>query len=139
MLFRSALHGGSLIDDSYNANPSSMHAAIDVLAALEGRRWLVMGDMAELGTHAIDAHVEAGRYARLHGVERLFATGELTPHAVKAFGSGAEWHPDVASLSAAVAAGLSPAVRVLIKGSRMNRLERVVDALTAPAPAARSA
>ena len=137
--WRSALHGGSLIDDSYNANPSSMHAAIDVLAALDGRRWLVMGDMAELGTHAIDAHVEAGRYARLHGVERLFATGALTPHAVKAFGAGAEWFPDVAALSTAVATELSPAVRVLVKGSRMNRLERVVDALTAPAPAARSA
>lgn len=137
--WRFAVRGASLIDDSYNANPSSMHAAIDVLAALEGRRWLVMGDMAELGAHAIEAHAEAGRYARMHGVERLFATGALTPHAVKAFGAGAEWHPDAQSLAAAVAAGLSPDVRVLVKGSRMNRLERVVEALAAPAPAARSA
>lgn len=137
--WRAALQGASLIDDSYNANPSSMHAAIDVLESIEGRRWLVMGDMAELGTHAVDAHIEAGRYARAHGVEKLFAIGALTPHAVKAFGAGAVWFPDVASLSSTVAAGLSPAVRVLVKGSRMNRLERVVDALVTAPPAARSA
>ena len=136
---RAGLQGASLIDDSYNANPSSMHAAIDVLESLAGRRWLVMGDMAELGSYAVEAHAEAGRYARAHGVERMFAIGALTPHAVKSFGAGAEWFADAAALAAAVARELAPDVRILVKGSRMNRLERVVESLTATLPAARSA
>jgi UDP-N-acetylmuramoyl-tripeptide--D-alanyl-D-alanine ligase len=137
--WRAGLQGASLIDDSYNANPSSMHAAIDVLESLAGRRWLVMGDMAELGSYAVEAHAEAGRYARAHGVERMFAIGALTPHAVKSFGAGAEWFADAAALAAAVARELAPDVRILVKGSRMNRLERVVESLTATLPAARSA
>lgn len=137
--WRAAMHGASLVDDSYNANPSSMHAAIDVLESIDGRRWLVMGDMAELGAHAVEAHLEAGRYARAHGVEKLFAIGALTPHAVKTFGAGAEWFADAAALATAVGAALAPDVRVLVKGSRMNRLERVVDALVVPPPVARSA
>lgn len=137
--WRAGLQGASLIDDSYNANPSSMHAAIDVLESLAGRRWLVMGDMAELGSYAVEAHAEAGRYARAHGVERMFAIGALTPHAVKSFGAGAEWFADAAAVAAAVARELAPDVRILVKGSRMNRLERVVESLTATLPAARSA
>lgn len=129
---RLASGGGWLIDDSYNANPSSMTAAIDVLESLGARRWLVMGDMAELGDFAEQAHLDAGRYARAHGVERLFALGTLSRRAVEAFGEGASAHADADSLIAAVRPGLSADVRVLIKGSRMNRLERVVMALAAP-------
>jgi UDP-N-acetylmuramoyl-tripeptide--D-alanyl-D-alanine ligase len=129
-LQRRAAHGGGwIIDDSYNANPSSLQAAIDVLEAVGGRRFLVLGEMAELGTFARDAHLEAGRYARAHGVERLFAIGEATRLAVESFGAGAAWYADADSLAAAVAGELAADVCVLVKGSRMNRLERVVRAL----------
>ncbi len=133
--FRTARSGAWVIDDSYNANPSSMRAGIDVLAGLEGRRWLVIGDMAELGEFAGNAHADIGRYARERGVERLFATGKLAGIAVENFGGGARWFPDGESLSRTLDAELTADVRVLVKGSRMNRLERVVDAI-APRPAA---
>jgi UDP-N-acetylmuramoyl-tripeptide--D-alanyl-D-alanine ligase len=133
--FRTARSGAWVIDDSYNANPSSMRAGIDVLAGLDGRRWLVIGDMAELGGFAENAHAEVGRYARARGIERLFATGKLAGIAVENFGSGARWFPDGESLSRTLDAELTGEVRVLVKGSRVNRLERVVDAI-APPPAA---
>jgi UDP-N-acetylmuramoyl-tripeptide--D-alanyl-D-alanine ligase len=128
-----ALRGAQLIDDSYNANPSSLTAALQVLAAIGGERWLVLGDMAELGAHTRAAHIAAGREARAAGVSRLFALGALTGDAVEAFGAGAEWFPDAAPLAARVVALLAPAVTVLVKGSRLNRLERVVAALSVPA------
>ena len=126
--FKKAASGAWLIDDSYNANPSSMRAGIDVLAELEGRKWLVLGDMAELGDHSNSAHAEIGTYAREHGIERLYATGPLSVLAVESFGAGAKWFPDSQSLSQALGVA-SPDIRMLIKGSRVNRLERVVDAL----------
>lgn len=126
---RALRSGAWIIDDSYNANPSSLHAAIDVLEALGGRRFLVFGEMGELGSFSHDAHVEAGRYARAHGVERLFATGEAAKLTVASFGDGAAWYADTASLSGAVGDAIAPEVRVLVKGSRSNRLERVVAAL----------
>src|SRR5207248_3084596 len=132
--FKQGASGAWLIDDSYNANPSSVRAAIEVLGSLAGRRWLVLGDMAELGEFAHAAHSEIGEFARAHGVERLYATGALAARAVDSFGAGAQWFPDAAALTAALSAELGragPEVRLLIKGSRMNRLERVVDALAA--------
>lgn len=138
LVLRPAAGGAWLIDDSYNANPSSLLAAIEVLGALEGRRWLVLGEMGELGSHSAAAHTEAGRQARAHGIERLFAFGERAGLAARSFGEGASRHDDAAELAAAVRAGLAPDVRVLVKGSRMNRLERVVDAL-APATSAKGA
>jgi UDP-N-acetylmuramoyl-tripeptide--D-alanyl-D-alanine ligase len=131
--FKRALSGAWVIDDSYNANPSSMRAAIEVLASLEGRRWLALGDMAELGEHAFPAHTEIGEFARAAGIERLYATGELMQRAVDSFGAGAQWFPDTGALTHVLGRALGsagPAVRLLIKGSRFNRLERVVDALT---------
>ena len=135
--FKRATSGAWLIDDSYNANPSSMRAAIEVLASLDGRKWLVLGEMAELGVFAPQAHTEIGEFARAAGIERLYATGALMAGAVTGFGAGAHWFADTASLSAALSAALSEAgseagseLRLLIKGSRSNRLERVVDALT---------
>jgi len=107
-----------------------MRAGIDVLAALPGEAWLVMGDMGELGTQARTSHVEIGAYAREHGVRRLFATGPLSTLAVEAFGSGASWHSDTEALGRAVDSALSPDVTLLVKGSRSNRLERVVAFLT---------
>ncbi|MEO8308843.1 MAG: UDP-N-acetylmuramoyl-tripeptide--D-alanyl-D-alanine ligase [Pseudomonadota bacterium] len=125
--------GARLIDDSYNANPSSMRAGIDVIAGLGGRPWLVMGDMGELGEHARDSHVEIGKYARARGVQRVFATGPLSMLAVESFGSGATWYPDAESLARAVNEELSADVSLLVKGSRSNRLERVVAKLTGAA------
>ncbi|MBS0380184.1 MAG: UDP-N-acetylmuramoyl-tripeptide--D-alanyl-D-alanine ligase [Proteobacteria bacterium] len=134
--FKQTLVGGWLIDDSYNANPSSMRAAIDVLSGLGGRRWLVLGDMGELGSFAPAAHAEIGEYARAHGIERLYATGELMSRAVESFGAGARWYPEGQALAVALGTALKEAgseVRVLVKGSRSNRLERVVEALTGAA------
>ncbi len=131
-----ARNGAWLIDDSYNANPSSAVAGLEVLAGLEGERWLLLGEMAELGEHAIDAHAEVGRAARRLGVSRLFAIGPTTPHAVEAFGHGAEWYAALEPMVAAVGKALRPGVAVLVKGSRVNRLERAVDSLVEAAPAA---
>jgi UDP-N-acetylmuramoyl-tripeptide--D-alanyl-D-alanine ligase len=88
-----------------------------------------MGDMGELGSFADASHGEIGRYARNHRIDRLFATGPLSQLAVEAFGSGAEWFSDTDALARAVNAELTREVCVLVKGSRMNRLERVVEAL----------
>jgi len=132
--FKQGASGAWLIDDSYNANPSSVRAAIEVLSSLAGRKWLVLGDMAELGEFAEAAHSAIGEFARAHGVERLYATGSLAARAVDSFGAGAQWYSDAAALTAALTGALgkaAPDVRLLIKGSRVNRLERVVDTLAA--------
>jgi UDP-N-acetylmuramoyl-tripeptide--D-alanyl-D-alanine ligase len=123
-----AAGGAWLIDDSYNANPSSMRAGIEVLASLEGRKWLVLGDMAELGEYAQSSHREIGDLARELGIEHLYATGPLAALAVESFGPGARWFADAPALAQALQSA-SPDVRMLIKGSRFNRLERVVEAL----------
>ena len=128
--FKSAPSGAWIVDDSYNANPSSMKAGIEVLANVAARRWLVMGDMGELGDHAPQSHEEIGRFARNHRVDRLFATGKHAALAVESFGPGAQWFADTDALSRAVNADISREVCVLVKGSRSARLERVVDALT---------
>jgi UDP-N-acetylmuramoyl-tripeptide--D-alanyl-D-alanine ligase len=119
-----------IIDDSYNANPSSVRAGLEVLRALPGATWLVLGDMAELGEFAEDSHAHMGAYARDCGIKRLFAVGPQSSRAVETFGSGAEWFADTESLTRRLQAELAPEVTVLIKGSRINRLERVVQALT---------
>jgi UDP-N-acetylmuramoyl-tripeptide--D-alanyl-D-alanine ligase len=131
--FKRTSGGAWLIDDSYNANPSSVRAAIEVLSSLAGRRWLVLGDMAELGSFARDAHADIGEFARAAGIERLYATGPLSAQAVASFGAGAQWFADGGALTAALTGALEtagPEVRLLIKGSRFNRLERLVAALT---------
>jgi UDP-N-acetylmuramoyl-tripeptide--D-alanyl-D-alanine ligase len=119
-----------IIDDSYNANPSSVRAGLEVLRSLSGPTWLVLGDMAELGEFAENSHAHMGAYARDCGIKRLFALGPQSSRAVETFGSGAEWFPDADSLTRRLQAELAPGVTVLIKGSRVNRLERVVQALT---------
>jgi UDP-N-acetylmuramoyl-tripeptide--D-alanyl-D-alanine ligase len=132
--FKTAPSGAWIVDDSYNANPSSMKAGIEVLESVDARRWLVMGDMGELGDFADASHQEIGRFAREHRVDRLFATGKLSAQAVEAFGTGAEWFADTEALARAVNAELTREVCVLVKGSRSNRLERVVEALTGVTP-----
>jgi UDP-N-acetylmuramoyl-tripeptide--D-alanyl-D-alanine ligase len=121
--------GLTIIDDTYNANPDSVRAAIDVLAACPGPTALVLGDMAEVGPQGPQFHREVGEYARAKGVNRLLALGEATPHAVAAFGGGARHFAALDDLVAAL-----EAKTVLVKGSRFMRMERVVAALTgAPA------
>jgi len=126
---KAGLRNSWLIDDSYNANPSSVRAGLDVLRGVGGVTWLVLGDMAELGEHAVQSHVEAGEYARDCGVKRLFALGPESSRAAESFGAGAEWFPDAESLIRRLTAEIAPGVTLLIKGSRINRLERVVQAL----------
>ncbi|HTC51251.1 MAG TPA: UDP-N-acetylmuramoyl-tripeptide--D-alanyl-D-alanine ligase [Steroidobacteraceae bacterium] len=135
--FKQAPSGAWIIDDSYNANPSSVQAAIQVLAQLDGQRWLVFADMGELGEYATETHRQVGLSAKAAGIERLFATGKLAQLAVETFGAGASWFTDTSSLAAGLNAELSSigseagAVRMLVKGSRFNRLEHVVAALAA--------
>ena len=125
--------GGSwIIDDSYNANPGSVRAALEVLRSLSGATWLVLADMAELGPHSGDSHADMGRFARDCRVQRLFALGPESAKAAAAFGPGAECFADAESLIRRVRAELKAGVTVLVKGSRVNRLERVVQALMGP-------
>jgi UDP-N-acetylmuramoyl-tripeptide--D-alanyl-D-alanine ligase len=123
--------GAVLIDDSYNANPSSLSAGLGVLAQVPGERWLVLGDMGELGAAAAAAHRDAAREARAAGVTRLYAIGALCRDTVAEFGAGGEWFADAGDLAARLAPELRAGVTVLVKGSRVNRLERVVEALGA--------
>ena len=132
---RSGLHGSAVIDDSYNANPDSVRAAIDVLAAAAGERWLVLGDMGEVGKQGPAFHREVGAYARERGVQRLFAAGTLAREAADAFGTGAAHYESVDALATEVAAREKSGVTVLVKGSRFMRMERVVRALTGEASA----
>ena len=126
---RQGARGMRVIDDSYNANPDSVRAAIDVLASAGGRRILVLGDMGEVGAMGPAFHREIGEYARESGIERLFAVGELAAAAVEAFGVGAAHCEDVDALVAELVREANPGDTILVKGSRFMRMERVVAAL----------
>lgn len=125
------LNGATLYDDSYNANPLSVKAAAEFLATLDGESWLVLGDMGELGADAARLHRDVGRAVKLAGVDRLFATGELSRNAVDAFGTAAHWFDDVDTMIDALGDSITADTRVLVKGSRFMRMERVVQALAA--------
>ncbi len=113
----------TLVDDSYNANPDSVLAAIEVLAAMPGPRWLVLGDMGEVGSQGPQFHAEVGQRARERGIEQVWAAGALSAHA------GAQRHFDsVAALLAALPSAPA-AASVLVKGSRFMKMEQVVKAL----------
>ncbi|HVT34397.1 MAG TPA: Mur ligase family protein, partial [Nevskiaceae bacterium] len=127
--WRQTPEGARLLDDSYNANPTSLEAGMQLLAGLPGERWLILGSMAELGADAPRLHLEAGKRARELGIERLMGMGTLAAEAVKGFGPGASWFDDAHALADAARARLSPNVAVLVKGSRSARMERVVAAL----------
>ena len=124
----------TLIDDTYNANPGSLRAALDVLAARAGERWLILGDMAELGKDGRDFHREAGRLARERGVLRLYGLGPLAAEAVEGFGPGGRHHPTHQALVARLRADLkaAPPVTVLVKGSRSMAMESIVHGLEHP-------
>jgi UDP-N-acetylmuramoyl-tripeptide--D-alanyl-D-alanine ligase len=121
--------GAILIDDSYNANPGSLNAAIDTLSDAGGENWLVLGDMRELGADAQALHAEAGRRAKAAGLSRLFTLGPLSAAAAQAFGAGAAHFDTHEALADAVRKGLAADVRVLVKGSRGSAMDRVVRAL----------
>jgi len=118
--------GATLIDDSYNANPDSVRAAIDVLAQLPGPTLLILGDMGEVGDSGPEYHREVGAYARQMGISRLLGTGDATRETVRAFGQGANHVEKVEDLAPQAAGAKS----LLVKGSRFMRMERVVSALT---------
>jgi UDP-N-acetylmuramoyl-tripeptide--D-alanyl-D-alanine ligase len=126
---RAGLKGALVIDDTYNANPDSMRAAIDVLAGLPGWRLFVMGDMGEVGEAAGQFHDEVGGYAKSQGIDRLFALGEFSQAAAHNFGVGGRHFTRVEDLIDAVRGELGSGTTVLVKGSRFMRMERVVEAL----------
>lgn len=115
----------TVVDDTYNANPDSVRAAIDVLAELPGPRLLVLGDMGEVGDHGPQFHAEVGEHARARAIDTLLTLGE------QAAGMGGRHFADIATLNAAVQAELPRAASVLVKGSRFMKMERVIEAITA--------
>lgn len=117
----------TLIDDTYNANPDSVRAAIEVLASLPGPRWLVLGDMGEVGDHGPAFHREVGAFAKARGIDALWTVGTGSTHAAEAF-SGARHFDDMASLLTALPQAPTCAA-VVVKGSRFMRTEQVVAAL----------
>ncbi len=126
-----AFNGAVLIDDTYNANPDSMKAAIDVLAKQAGDKILVLGDMGELGADADKMHAEIGAYAKNSGLSQLYCLGETSKHMVSAFGAGAQHFESPEAIAVAVKPQLNNNSTVLVKGSRFMRMERVVNLLMA--------
>ena len=118
--------GATIYDDSYNANPGSVGAAIDFLAAHTGQTWLVLGDMAELGPESLQLHREIGAEARKKGVSRLFCVGEQSRAAAEGFGKEARWFTDIQSLADTIMAMPKDGVTILMKGSRCMGLEKLV-------------
>ncbi|NGZ85781.1 UDP-N-acetylmuramoyl-tripeptide--D-alanyl-D-alanine ligase [Duganella aceris] len=123
---KAATNGAVVIDDSYNANPDSVRAAIDVLAKAAAPRVLVLGDMGEVGTQGREFHEEIGAYAQSKGIEQVLVTGELAAHMV---GASVRHFENFGDLLAAVDAAVTPDATVLIKGSRFMKMERVVQHL----------
>jgi UDP-N-acetylmuramoyl-tripeptide--D-alanyl-D-alanine ligase len=124
-----AINDAFLVDDSYNANPSSLKAGLDAFRSFAGSRWLVLGEMRELGDSADALHAEVGRYAKQVGVQRLLAVGEHSKHAVEAFGAGGQWFATLEALIEEARSSITGGVAVLIKGSRANKLEKVAASL----------
>ena len=121
--------GWTVIDDTYNANPASLYSALQVLSGMPGEAWLVLGDMKELGIESSKMHREVGENARVMGVKRLFATGEMSAHTVDTFGRGAEHFDSQEALIEALRRQVRPGVNCLVKGSRSMGMESVVKAI----------
>lgn len=126
---KTARNGATVIDDTYNANPDSVRAAIDVLMQAPSPRVLILGDMGEVGNEGRQFHIEIGAYARGRGIEHLFTLGELAHHASQAFGARAKHFKDMNPLIKAVDAMNTPQTTLLVKGSRFMKMERVVQHL----------
>ncbi len=126
---KTAGNGALVIDDTYNANPDSVRAAIDVLAQAPAPQILVLGDMGEVGNEGRKFHEEIGAYARGRGIQHLLTLGDLARHSGSAFGVRTKHFNDVDALNAALDALATPASSVLVKGSRFMKMERVVQHL----------
>jgi len=126
---KQGLNRSRIIDDTYNANPASLDAAIQVLAGFAGKRILVLGDMGELGEDALTLHIKAGLAAKAGGIDVLYTVGSMAKAAAKAFEAGAQHFDNQEAAIAALQTELAPNVTVLLKGSRLSHMERVVDAL----------
>jgi UDP-N-acetylmuramoyl-tripeptide--D-alanyl-D-alanine ligase len=126
--------GATLIDDSYNANPDSVRAAIDALARTGGRTLLVLGDMGEVGASGPEFHREVGRHAAARGIGALYGFGEQSALAAEGFGAGARHFDGIDELVEAARVAAVRGVTLLVKGSRFMKMERVVAALTGRAP-----
>ena len=126
---KAGINGAVVIDDTYNANPDSMKAAIKVLAKLTGKKILVLGDMGELGTDAKAMHAEVGAYAKAAGLSTLYCLGNLSVEMARSFGQGAEHFSSPEAIAQAVLPALEQGVTVLVKGSRFMQMERVVNLL----------
>ena len=122
--------GWTVIDDTYNANPASLYAALQVLANENGEPWLVLGDMKELGSDSRKMHAELGDAARSLGVKRLFAVGDASTATVDAFGDMAAHFNTREGLIEALRSQLKPGVSCLVKGSRSMGMEHVVNAIS---------
>jgi UDP-N-acetylmuramoyl-tripeptide--D-alanyl-D-alanine ligase len=123
---KKGISGARIIDDTYNANPSSLAAGMQVLREFSGERVLVLGDMAELGEAAADIHRRVGELAKRIGIQRLYAIGELSKFAVESFGTGGKHFASHEALIDALQDGLHAEMTVLVKGSRVMRMERIV-------------
>jgi len=123
---RAGVNGALVIDDSYNANPASVKAAIDVLVVRPEEKLLVLGDMGELGTDAAKMHAEIGSYSKSAGIKTLYALGDLSRETAKAFGTGAQHYATPEALVHDLAQNMKTGVTVLVKGSRFMQMERVV-------------
>ena len=128
--FKRTSQGAQIIDDSYNANPASLKAAIEVLCAQSRQAWLVLGDMGELGAEELSIHEQMGKFAKSAGIKKLFALGELSRYAVQGFGEGAIHFETHQQLSDALTQQLEQDCSVLVKGSRSMQMEKIVEAVT---------
>jgi UDP-N-acetylmuramoyl-tripeptide--D-alanyl-D-alanine ligase len=124
-----SVNGALVIDDTYNANPDSVRAAIDVLAQAAAPRILVLGDMGEVGNDGRQYHEEIGAYARANGIEHVLTLGDLASSTASAFGAGAHHYENLKILNDALAAIVHAHATVLVKGSRFMKMERVVQHL----------
>ena len=116
-----------VIDDTYNANPDSMNAAIDVLCQFQGRKIAILGDMAELGRYRKKLHLELGDYAKIHGVDFLLGYGDLIRHTTSAFGNKGFFFPNKSELIDFLKKILETRDNILLKGSRSMRMEEILD------------
>lgn len=129
-VIKKGLNGATVIDDSYNANPLSMHTALQALSHYPGERICILGDMGELGETAQESHRELGHQAKKLGIDRLYAVGNLSRFVVEAFGDNAQHFPSKSALIAAIKGSLKNNMTILIKGSFSAKMEEIAAALT---------
>jgi len=127
--FQAGLPGMRVLNDTYNANPASFEAALNVMAEMPGKKWVALGDMGELGDGAIDIHRRCGELAREKGIDKLYVTGELARFAVEAFGQSAVWCEDTSQMFECIKRDWNSEGVLLIKGSRLMHMEELVNAL----------